>query len=52
MIKLQDILCKLKLLNYEILITIIFKEELPKAFEIKLKENQYEIINLPKNPFL
>ncbi|MGD2187584.1 MAG: class I SAM-dependent methyltransferase [Desulfobacterales bacterium] len=51
-IYLLDALAKLNLRDYRILAAIIFKHEPSDALKQNLKKGEYDIINLPKNPYI
>lgn len=51
-IKLRDALCKFNLLQYGLLVAIIFKHDISHALKIKLESFGYRIIYLPRNPYL
>ena len=52
LIVLQNILSKLRLLQYGLLATIIFKDEVDRDLRKKLLVHGYQIIDLPKNPYV
>jgi len=47
-----DVLCKLGLMDYEILASIIFKKEPSRELLQQLVKEAYEIIQLPDNPYI
>lgn len=50
-VRLQDFLCKLRLSNYALLVSIIFKQCPGDEFLDKLKKTGYDVVYLPKNPY-
>jgi len=48
----QDILCKLKLMDYGLTTVILFKNDVDADLIQSLKKNGYSIIKLPVNPFI
>lgn len=52
LIGVANILSKLRLMDYNLLVTIIFKKELSKELFQKLVEEGYEVIQLPDNPYI
>lgn len=52
LIALKDLLCKLRLMDYSLLVAIIFKQEPSKALHEGLSEEGYEIVALPENPYI
>ena len=51
-IGLQDILCKLQMLDYGLATIIGFKEVPTHELQVELRRNGFKIINLPQNPYL
>jgi ubiquinone/menaquinone biosynthesis C-methylase UbiE len=51
-IYLRDILGKLGLIPYNLLIAVIFKEEPTEAVRQAMRQLNYQIIDLPENPYL
>lgn len=51
-IKLRDVLCELKLLQYGLLIVIIFKSDISHTFKHNLESFGYRITSLPRNPYI
>ena len=47
-----DFLCKLGFLNYGLLTAIIFKEKPSPELEHMLESDGYEVVHLPKNPYI
>jgi SAM-dependent methyltransferase len=52
LIALKDLLCKLRLMDYNLLVAIIFKQEPSKELRHGLSEEGYEIVVHPENPYL
>ena len=50
-IKIHNFLCKIGFTDYALLTAIIFKKQPPEELINKLKEQKYEIILLPDNPY-
>ena len=48
----RDLLCKLGLMNYQLLASIIFKKKPSNSLMQDLQKAGYEIINLPENPYI
>lgn len=48
----RDLLCKLGVANYGMLVSIIFKEEPSDKLVRYLREVGYEIVRLPSNPYI
>jgi len=51
-INLKNILCKLRVMDYGILSTIIFKESPNRALCIDLSKDNFEIVHLSDNPYI
>jgi len=51
-IGLQNLLCALRLMNYGLATVIIFKTEISDDLRAKLKSHGYQLIDLPRNPYL
>ncbi len=51
-IKLQDFLCSLGFLKPSILITVIFKDSVEQNTKSQLEKENYQVIDLIKNPYL
>lgn len=49
---LQNLLCALKLLDYGLACIISFKEAPPHGLRNELRQHGFELILLPKNPYL
>ena len=52
LITMQDILSKLRLLQYGLLVAIIFKDKVEQSLKSRLLTHGYEVISLPENPYL
>jgi ubiquinone/menaquinone biosynthesis C-methylase UbiE len=52
LIALKDLLCNLGLMEYNLLVAIIFKQEPSKELSHGLSEEGYEIVVLPENPYI
>lgn len=52
LIAIQNILSKLKLLQYGLLVAVIFKDQVEQSLKNKLLTHGYEVISLPENPYL
>jgi len=48
----RDLLCKLRLIDYGLLASIIFKQEPSEDLLLTLKKAGFEIIRLPQNPYI
>jgi len=51
-IRFRDLLCRLGILNYKNIITIIFKENISKELTEQLQKTEFRVVDLPKNPYL
>jgi len=51
-IKVRDLLCRLGILGYKKIITIIFKENVSKELVADLRKTGFKIVDLPQNPYL
>jgi len=51
-IGLQNILCKLKMLDYGLATIIAFKQVPANELKIELRRNGFRILNLPRNPYI
>ena len=48
----QDLICRLKLLDYTLLTAVIFKEDPSEDLRESLRKSSYKIIDLPRNPYI
>jgi hypothetical protein len=48
----QNVLCRLKLMNWGLAVTFVFKGNLPLDIRNNLLKNGFRVIDLPKNPYL
>jgi len=51
LIAIQNILSKLKLLQYSLLVVVIFKDQVEQSLKTRLLTHGYEVISLPENPY-
>lgn len=48
----QDVLCRLGLLSYGLVTTMVFKREIDAVLRENLRQNGYALHQLPRNPYL
>lgn len=51
-IKTQDLLCRLRLMNYGLVIVIVPKKSFDSSLRQALTDHDFKIIDLPRNPYL
>ena len=52
LIAIRDLLCRLRLIDYNLLAAIIFKEEPTAAMREQLAAAGYTLVTLPRNPYI
>lgn len=48
----QNILCYLRLMNYGLIVLVLFKDKVPEEMASALRSKGFKVIRLPRNPYL